>query len=59
MRVNPVGAKTIGAATGFPRIVVDMSTTETSRSTVGLNSTLPYACRERRRLTSSPAAPST
>ena len=33
IRVNPVGAKTSGAAAGFPRIVVDLSTPETSRST--------------------------
>jgi hypothetical protein len=59
IRVNPVGAKISGSAAGFPRIVVDGSTTETSCSTRGWNSTLMYACRARRRLNSSPAAPST
>jgi len=38
--------------------VVDGSTTETSRSTRGRNSTRSNAARDRRRLTSAPAAPS-
>ena len=58
MRVKPVGAKTSGSADGRPRIVVEVSTCETSRSTRGWNSTRPKACLERRRPISAPAAPS-
>ena len=58
MRVNPVGAKTSGALEGAPRIVVEVSTSETSRSTCGRNSTRAYACLERRSAISCPAAPS-
>ena len=58
IRVNPVGANTTGSADGRPRIVVAVSTAETSRRTCGWNSTRAYASRERRRLTSSPAPPS-
>ena len=58
IRVKPVGAKTRGSADGRPRIVVDGSTLETSRSTRGWNSTRANASRERRRPSSSPAAPS-
>ena len=57
-RVNPVGAKTSGSADGAPSSVVDGSTAETSRSTLGQNSTRSNASRERRRLISAPAAPS-
>ena len=37
-RVKPVGAKTSGIADGRPRIVVERSIDETSRSTLGTNS---------------------
>jgi hypothetical protein len=57
-RVNPVGASTNGTADGRPSTVVAGSTTETSRSTLGRNSIRSNASRERRRLISSPAAPS-
>jgi hypothetical protein len=57
-RVNPVGAKARGSIDGAPRIDVDGSTAETSRSTLGQNSTRSNASRERRRLISAPAAPS-
>jgi hypothetical protein len=58
-RVNPVGAKTSGNADGRPRIVVDVSTCDTSWSTLGTNSIRANASRDRRRLVSVSAAPST
>ena len=58
-RVKPVGAKTSGSADGRPRIVVEGSTCDTSWSTLGTNSTRANASRERRRLVSVSAAPST
>ena len=57
-RVNPVGAKASGRAAAAPSTVVDGSTAETSRSTRGRNSTASNAARDRRRLSSDPAAPS-
>ncbi len=57
-RVKPVGAKTSGIADGRPRIVVERSTSETSRRTRGTNSTRLNASRERWRLVSVSAAPS-
>ena len=42
IRVNPVGPNTRGVAAGRPRIVVEVSTVETS-STRGWNSTRAYA----------------
>ena len=58
-RVKPVGAKTRGRADGRPRIVVEVSTCDTSCRTLGTNSTRAKASRERRRLVSLSAAPST
>jgi hypothetical protein len=57
-RVNPVGPNASGRADRAPSRVVDVSTTDTSRSTLGQNSTRWNASRERRRLISAPAAPS-
>jgi hypothetical protein len=57
--VNPVGANAKGCADRDPRTEVVGSTSETSRSTDGLNSRSAYSCRARRRLISSDAAPST
>jgi hypothetical protein len=56
--VQPVGARTSGSAAGLPSTVVAGSTTDTSRSTVGQNSTRSNAARERRSESSAPAAPS-
>ena len=58
-RVNPVGAKTRGSGAGRPRIVVEVSTSDTSWRTLGTNSIRANASRERRRLVSVSAAPST
>ena len=58
IRVNPVGPKANGAAAGEPRIVVEVSTSETSWRTRGTSSTREYASRERRSAVSLPAAPS-
>ena len=58
-RVNPVGANASGSAEGCPRMVVDVSTFETSRSTSGTSSTRANAWRARMSAVSSwPAAPS-
>jgi hypothetical protein len=56
--VKPVGAKASGSDAGRPKIVVDGSTDETSRSARGTSSTRANASRERRRPVSVSAAPS-
>ena len=58
MRVKPVGASTIGIASGLPSNVEEMSTSPTSRSTRGANSTLRNAATFDARVTSSSAPPS-
>jgi hypothetical protein len=57
-RVKPVGAKANGMADGCPSIVVDMSTSATSRRIEGWNSSSLNRSRARFRLISAPAAPS-
>ena len=57
-RVNPVGAMPNGSADGPPKIVLEVSTAETSRSTDGWNSTSSNACRARVSDSSPSAAPS-
>ena len=57
-RVKPVGANANGSAARRPSTSTPVSTDDTSRSTLGRNSTRANASRDRRRLTSCPAAPS-
>ena len=58
IRVNPVGANAKGSAARRPSISRLVSTAETSRSTVGWNSTRANASRARRSDNSPSAAPS-
>jgi hypothetical protein len=58
-RVNPVGANASGRAERRPRIVVEVSISETSCRTSGMSSTRANAWRARMSAVSScPAAPS-
>jgi hypothetical protein len=57
-RVKPVGAMPKGSALGPPKIVVEVSTVETSRRIAGWNSTSLKAWRARRSESSPSAAPS-
>ena len=59
IRAKPVGASTTGNDACSPRIVVEGSTRETSRRTLGRNSTRSNASRARAIDSSSPAPPST
>jgi hypothetical protein len=58
IRVKPVGPKQNGSAERFPSTSRPVSTVETSRSTVGLNSTRANASRARCSDSSPSAAPS-
>ena len=58
IRVNPVGAKAIGRAAGWPRIEVEVSVSETSRRIRGANSTRRNTSVDWRRVASVSAPPS-
>jgi len=59
IRVKPVGDRARGIEAGLPRMVVVVSTFDTSRRTRGTNSMCPKASRERWSEISASAAPST
>ena len=58
MRVNPVGAKPNGIWKVSPKVSRVISTFETSRRMLGINSTFVYAARARSKLNSDSAEPS-